>query len=214
MCEASGKFGQLGDVCEIDGTNQQIPIGLQRYISIEELPGNFWGKIELPEVEIEEQTGRTHFLPGDIAWAHLKPSILQGKAFIINEECWGSHHFLRLSTSDVDENMRTIIWAYLKTGPIKRHLANKCTGKSESQKDVNDRALAQLPFPVLSQDQARRIAEGIRGKIRQSQELERIEGDYRNRASYLLNKAKANISNLLDDRWFNRLGDEAREALQ
>lgn len=214
MCETSGKFGQLGDVCEIDGTNQQIPIGLQRYISIEELPGNFWGNIEIPEVEVEEQTGRTHFLPGDIAWAHLKPSILQGKAFVINEECWGSHHFLRLSTSDVDENMRTIIWAYLKTGPIKRHLANKCTGKSESQKDVNDRALAQLPFPVLNQDQARRIAEGIREKIRQSHELERIEGDYRNRASYLLNKAKANISNLLDDRWFNRLVDEAKEALQ
>ena len=110
--------------------------------------------------------------------------------------------------------MRTIIWAYLKTGPIKRHLANKCTGKSESQKDVNDQALAQLPFPVLNQDQARRIAEGIREKIRQSHELERIEGDYRNRASYLLSKAKANISNLLDERWFNRLVDEAREALQ
>lgn len=214
MCKSSGKFVHLGDVCYVDGSNQQIPTGVQRYISIEELPGNFWGQIDLPEVDIEEQTGRTHFLPGDIAWAHLKPSILQGKAFMINSECWGSHHFLRLATAHIDDNMRIIVWAYLKTGPIKRHLANKCTGKSESQKDVNDKALAQLPFPKLNKTQADHIADGIRDKIRQSQYLERIEDKYKSKAAYVLKTAKANIFNLLDNHWFSGLVDEAKEALQ
>lgn len=213
-CWGSGKFVPLSKVCHVDGTNQQIPIGQQRYISIAELPGNYWGEIELPEIEIEKQTGRTHFLPGDVAWAHLKPSILQGKAFIINEECWGSHHFLRLATSSVSEDLRTIIWAYLKTGPIKRHLANKCTGKSESQKDVNDKSLGMLPFPKLNDAQVKDIASATRTAIDKSHDFEEQENEYRNKADSMLKKAKSNIFNLLDDKWFEELVSEAKEALQ
>ena len=213
-CWKSGKFVPLSEACEVDGSNEQIPIGTQRYISIDSLPGNYWGDIDLPEMEIESQTGRTHFYPGDIAWAHLKPSILQGKAYTIHDECWGSHHFLKLNTSKVSEDLRTIIWAYLKTGPIKRHLANKCTGKSESQKDVSDKALGMLPFPKLDDDQIKRVASAIRDTIERSHELETQENAYKDKADDLLKKAKSNIFNLLDDDWFNELVSEAKEALQ
>ena len=213
-CWNSGKFVPLSEVCDIDGTNEQIPLGLQRYISIDSLPGNYWGDIELPEIEIEKQTGRTHFYPGDIAWAHLKPSILKGKAYIINKECWGSHHFLRLVTSEVEEDLRTIIWAYLKTSPIKRHLANKCTGKSESQKDVSDKALGMLPFPKLDGQKIKNIAQTIKDTIDKSHELEAQENEYKNKANEILRKAKSNIFNLLDDDWFNSLANEAKEVLK
>lgn len=213
-CWTSGNFVPLSDVCEVEGSNEQIPLGTQRYISIEGLPGNYWKDIDLPEMEIDNQTGRTHFYPGDIAWAHLKPSILQGKAYIIHDECWGSHHFLKLNTSKVSENLRTIIWAYLKTGPIKRHLANKCTGKSESQKDVSDKALGMLPFPDLNDDQVKKMAVAIRDTIEKSHELEAQENAYKKKADSLLKKAKSNIFNLLDDSWFNDLVSEAKEALQ
>ena len=213
-CWKSGKFVPLSDACEVDGSNEQIPLGTQRYISIDSLPGNYWGDIELPEMEIEKQTGRTHFYPGDIAWAHLKPSILQGKAYIIHGECWGSHHFLKLNTSKVSEDLRTIIWAYLKTGPIKRHLANKCTGKSESQKDVSDNALGMIPFPKLNDGQIKRVASAIRDTIERSHELESQENAYKEKADDLLKKAKSNIFNLVDDDWFNVLVSEAKEALQ
>ncbi len=213
-CWTSGKFVPLSDVCEVDGSNEQIPLGTQRYISIDSLPGNYWGDIDLPEMKIEKQTGRSHFYPGDIAWAHLKPSILQGKAYIIHDECWGSHHFLKLNTSKVSEDLRTIIWAYLKTGPIKRHLANKCTGKSESQKDVSDKALGMLPFPELNEEQIKRVASAIRNAIEKSHELEAQENAYREKADSLLKRAKSNIFNLLDDSWFNDLVTEAKEALQ
>ncbi len=213
-CWRTGKFVPLSAVCEVDGSNEQIPLGTQRYISIDSLPGYFWGDIELPEMEIESQTGRTHFYPGDIAWAHLKPSILQGKAYIVHDECWGSHHFLKLNSSKVSRELRTVIWAYLKTGPIKRHLANKCTGKSESQKDVSDKALSILPFPKLDDDQVKRVASAIRGIIERSYELEAQENAYKEKAHDLLRKAKSNIFNLLDDDWFNTLVSEAKEALQ
>jgi restriction endonuclease S subunit len=213
-CWKSGGFVPLSEACEVDGSNEQIPLGTQRYISIDSLPGNYWGDIDLPEMEIESQTGRTHFYPGDIAWAHLKPSILQGKAYIIHDECWGSHHFLKLNTSKVSEDLRTIIWAYLKTGPIKRHLANKCTGKSESQKDVSDKALGMLPFPKLDDDQIKRVASAIRDTIERSHELEAQENAYKEKADNLLEKAKSNIFSLLDDDWFNELVFEAKEALQ
>ncbi len=213
-CWRSGKFVPLSDVCEVDGSNEQIPLGTQRYISIDSLPGNYWGDIDLPEMEIENQTGRTHFFSGDIAWAHLKPSILKGKAYLIHDECWGSHHFLKLNTSKVPEDLRTIIWAYLKIGPIKRHLANKCTGKSESQKDVSDKALGMLPFPNFNDDQIKRVAAAIRDTIEKSHEFETQENDYKEIADNLLKKAKSNIFNLLDDSWFNDLVSEAKEALQ
>ncbi len=213
-CWKSGKFVPLSDTCEVDGSNEKIPLGTQRYISIDSLPGNYWADIDLPEMEIEKQTGRTHFYPGDIAWAHLKPSILKGKAYIIHDECWGSHHFLKLTTSKVSEDLRTIIWAYLKTGPIKRHLANKCTGKSESQKDVSDKALGMLPFPKLDDDQIKRVASAIRDTIEKSHELEAQENAYKEKANDLLKKAKSNIFNLLDDDWFNELVSEAKETLQ
>lgn len=213
-CWKSGKFVPLSEVCEVDGSNEQIPLGTQRYISIDSLPGNYWGDIDLPEMEIENKTGRTHFYPGDIAWAHLKPSILQGKAYIIQDECWGSHHFLKLNTSKVSEDLRTIIWAYLKIRPIKRHLANKCTGKSESQKDVSDKALGMLPFPHMNDDQIERVASDIRNIIEKSYEFEVQENEYGKKTNDLLKKAKTNIFNLLNDKWFNDLVNEAKEALQ
>ncbi len=116
--------------------------------------------------------------------------------------------------SKVSEDLRTIIWAYLKTGPIKRHLANKCTGKSESQKDVSDKALGMLPFPELNEEQIKRVASAIRNAIEKSHELEAQENAYREKADSLLKRAKSNIFNLLDDSWFNDLVTEAKEALQ
>jgi hypothetical protein len=213
-CWSSGKFVPLSAVCLVDGTNEQIPLGNQKYISIEGMPGNFWGEIEPVEVEIEEQTGRTHFFNGDIAWAHLKPSILQGKAYLINEECWGSHHFLRIATSGVDEDLRTVIWAYLKTSPIKRHLANKCTGKSESQKDVNDKALGILPFPKLAKEQVKSVAQAALDFVGKSHELAEKEHQLRAKSELLIRMAKSNIFELLDEYRFNKLVEEAREALQ
>ncbi len=111
------------------------------------------------------------------------------------------------------EDLRTVIWAYLKTGPIKRHLANKCTGKSESQKRVSEEMLAMLPFPKLNDEQVKRIASAIRETIKKSHELEAQENAYKEKADDLLKKAKSNIFNLLDDGWLNDLVSEAKEAL-
>jgi type I restriction enzyme S subunit len=93
-------------------------------------------------------------------------------------------------------------------------LANKCTGKSESQKDVSDKALGMLPFPKLDDNQIKRVASAIRDTIGKSHELEAQENEYRDKADDLLRKAKSNIFNLLDDSWFNDLVSEAKEALQ
>jgi len=213
-CWASGKFVPLSDACEVDGSNEQIPLGIQRYISIDSLPGNYWGDIDLPEMEIERQDTATHFYPGDIVWARLKPSILQSKAYIIKDEGWGSPEFLKINASKLSDDLRIIIWAYLKTGPIKRHLANKCTGMSESQKRVSDVMLGILPFPKLDDDKIKRVASAIRDTIEKTHELEAQGNAYKEKADDLLKKAKSNIFNLLDDDWFNALVSEAKEALQ
>jgi hypothetical protein len=213
-CIQCGGFVPLSEVCNVSGSNEQIPLGVQKYISIESLPGNYWGEIDIPEIEIDKQTGRTHFFAGDIAWAHLKPSILQGKVFITRDECWGSHHFLKISTSKVNDDIRTIIWAYLKTSPIKRHLANKCTGKSESQKDISDKALSALPFPKLNDNQIKKVANSIRDIIESSHAFESQENDLNKMAEGLLEKACSNIRDLLDEDHFKTLLAEAKEALQ
>ena len=213
-CIKCGEFGPLSEICDVSGSNEQIPLGTQKYIAIEGLPGNYWGEIEIPEIEVDKQTGRTHFFAGDIAWAHLKPSILQGKVFITLEECWGSHHFLKVSTSELDEDTRVIIWAYLKTSPIKRHLANKCTGKSESQKDISDKALGALPFPKLTSKQIKKVAKSIRDIIDGSHAFESQENDLNKKAECLLEKACSNIRDLLVEDHFRSLLAEAKETLQ
>ncbi|MBL0622900.1 hypothetical protein ACK314_10670 [Aeromonas caviae] len=214
LCWGSGKFIPLKDICFVDGTNEQIPTGNQKYISIEGLSGADWRDVIPPEIEVEESTGRTHFYSGDIAWAHLKPSILQGKVFVVDEECWGSHHFLRIATSEVDEDLRILIWAYLKTTPIRRHLANKCTGKSESQKDVNDKALGMLPFPKLSDTQVSKAAQEVRGLIEKSYIYSASEKVLFDKSKELLKNARSNIHRLLEDDYFNSLVVQAEEALQ
>jgi type I restriction enzyme S subunit len=210
-CACTVRFMPLRTVCEVIYSNEQIPTGLQRYLAIEDLPGRFWDEIEPADTEVEESTARKHFLPGDIAWAHLKPSILQGKAFIVREECWGSHHFLRLCTSKLDEDLRFLIWAYLKLAPIMHHLANRCTGKSESQKDVNADELGALPFPDLKPEQIRRLAERIRQRIAETRLLLTQAREQNQRADRLL-AAKANIFDLLDDSKFARILALADEA--
>lgn len=213
-CWSSDKFIPLQEVCFVDGSNEQIPLGVQKYISIEGLSGSHWENVVPPSIEVEESTGRTHFFSGDIAWAHLKPSILQGKVFFVDEECWGSHHFLRLATSDVDQDLRILIWAYLKTTPVKRHLANKCTGKSESQKDVNEKALGMLPFPRLSAEQVKKVAQEIRTLVKKSYLYSAKEKELLKKSDELLSRTRANIHKLLDDDYFNSLVALATETLQ
>lgn len=211
-CAACSCFVPISTVCKIDGSNSQIPLGNQRYLAINMLPGDYWGEIEPVRIEVDERVGRKRFEAGDIAWAHLKPSILQGKTFIVREPCWGSHHFVRLATAELNEDARLVVWTYLKLRPIKRHLANQCTGKSESQKDISAEQLASLPFPSLTNEQMTRIAVAVRSRIAETHHLMRRANVLRAQADAIVAAAKRNIFDLLDEGRFKSIMVMAERA--
>ena len=212
-CAESKKFVRLEDVCAVDGTNRQIPVGQQKYLAIDALPGGYWSEIEPAIVEVEESVGRKCFETGDIAWAHLKPSILQGKAFIVREPCWGSHHFLRICVSRLDEECRFVLWSYLKLVPIRRHLSNQCTGKSESQKDISADQLGRLPFPKLEKAQVGRLALAIRSCIAETNGMLGNARRLTLEADRVTVEAKENVFDMLDDAVFDRIVAETKEVI-
>ena len=154
------------------------------------------------------------FSAGDIAFAHLKPCVLQGKTYIVPQPCHGSSEFIRLHTAEISEELRLLIWVYLKIPPVVRHLANKCTGKSESQKRVGEDNLASLPFPRFAESQVTSIASAMRDRIAAIQELEKRAYRITKSAEDVISQAKADIFDMLDEAKYNALIQNADGLLQ
>lgn len=213
-CEVSNKYVNLSDLCHVDDSNSALQPGQYRYLSIENAPGNWWDAVFPDDQDIDVAKQASSFSRGDIAFSNLKPSILKGKCFILDEDCYGSPNYIALRTKGAPKMVREFLWTYLKLPVIRRFIANKCTGKSESQKVVNGTILSAVPVPKLSADDYKVI--GL--KIEEAKKVwfdRKAEAEALDKTSQKISKEAAdNIFELLDDEKYQLLMRHAEEALQ
>jgi len=178
------------------------------HIAIDEMPNDPWQQFDISEGYV----GSTILLEkGDIAISRLMPTILNGKCFMAWKKMTGSAEFIRVR---IEERYQKIILFWLKSAIVREFLLANVRGSSASQKRFTEDDLKNLPIPKDIIDHSKEYLERCEKTLSDALDFEKKSYELKEKSNMIIQKAKSNIFNLLDDSWFNSLLSEAKEVLK
>ncbi len=107
----------------------------------------------------EVQKGYTPFAEGDILWAKITPCMENGKTcvarYLSNQTGYGSTEFHVLRSRD-PRLTQLFLWEFVNQESLRRVARYAFTGSAGHQR-VPDSFLAEIPFPLLPEDEQSRL---------------------------------------------------------
>lgn len=108
---------------------------------------------------MEVQKGYTPFSEGDILWAKITPCMENGKSGVArnltNQTGFGSTEFHVLRSRDARLS-QSFLWEFVNQESLRRAARYAFTGSAGHQR-VPDSFLAEIPFPLLPEDEQNRL---------------------------------------------------------
>ena len=197
----------LSDICTISRQTIQSD-GQKPHIAIDKMPNDPWSTFELSE---PYEGNVIEFKKSDIGVSRLMPTIMNGKCFMAWTDVTGSPEFIKISTSPERQNA---VFYWLKTALVKEYLLAMVRGSSASQKRFTEKDLGKCPIPrdvAKNPDRYEPACSEILNKLLE-QDIE--SGNITLFTDNLIHKATFNILLFENEVVFNKLMDNAKEALK